>query len=100
MSRPTFKAALLAAILGGSFLSPAWADSTTQEAPAPGHIIENQYIVTLAPNITDVLGVNDLTTAIRTLLAGIGGGDVLFTYQHALTGMTVQLTDLQASSTG
>ena len=100
MSRPTFKAALLAAILGGSVLSPAWADSTTQEAPAPGHIIENQYIVTLAPNITDVLGVNDLTTAIRTLLAGIGGGDVLFTYQHALTGMTVQLTDLQASLLG
>ena len=100
MSRPTFKAALLAAILGGSVLSPAWADRTTQEAPAPGHIIENQYIVTLAPNITDVLGVNDLTTAIRTLLAGIGGGDVLFTYQHALTGMTVQLTDLQASLLG
>ena len=100
MSRPTFKAALLAAILGGSVLSPAWADSTTQEAPAPGHIIENQYIVTLAPNITDLLGVNDLTTAIRTLLSGIGGGDVLFTYQHALTGMTVQLTDLQASLLG
>jgi subtilisin family serine protease len=91
---------MLAAILGGSVLSPAWADSATDSAPVAGDIIENQYIVTLAPNITDLLGVNDLTTAIRTLLAGIGGGDVLFTYQHALTGMTVQLTDLQASLLG
>ena len=100
MPRSTFNAAMLAAILGGSVLSPAWADSATDSAPVAGDIIENQYIVTLAPNITDLLGVNDLTTAIRTLLAGIGGGDVLFTYQHALTGMTVQLTDLQASLLG
>ena len=100
MPRSTFNAAMLAAILGGSVLSPAWADSATDSAPVAGDIIENQYIVTLAPNITDLLGVNDLTTAIRTLLSGIGGGDVLFTYQHALTGMTVQLTDLQASLLG
>ena len=100
MPRSTFNAAMLAAILGGSVLSPAWADSATDSAPVAGDIIENQYIVTLAPNITDLLGVNDLTTAIRTLLAGIGGGDVLFTYQHALTGMTVQLTDFQASLLG
>mgnify|MGYP003133865858 CR=1 FL=1 len=99
MPRSTFKAAVLAAVLGGSMLSPAWAadDNTT---PAMGEIIQNQYIVTLAPNITEQLGLTSLTTAIQTLLAGIGGGEVLYTYDHALLGMTVRLTNLQASLLG
>ncbi|MGB2336162.1 MAG: S8 family serine peptidase [Alcanivorax sp.] len=99
MPRSTFKAAVLAAVLGGSVLSPAWAadDNTT---PAMGEIIQNQYIVTLAPNITEQLGLTSLTTAIQTLLAGIGGGEVLYTYDHALLGMTVRLTNLQASLLG
>lgn len=99
MPRSTFKAAVLAAVLGGSMLSPAWAadDNTT---PAMGEIIQNQYIVTLAPNITEQLGLSSLTTAIQTLLAGIGGGEVLYTYDHALLGMTVRLTNLQASLLG
>ncbi len=99
MPRSTFKAAVLAAVLGGSVLSPAWAadDNTT---PAMGEIIQNQYIVTLAPNITEQLGLSSLTTAIQTLLAGIGGGEVLYTYDHALLGMTVRLTNLQASLLG
>ena len=99
MPRSTFKAAVLAAVLGGSVLSPAWAadDNTT---PAMGEIIQNQYIVTLAPNITEQLGLSSLTTAIQTLLAGIGGGEVLYTYDHALLGMTVRLTNLQATLLG
>lgn len=99
MPRSTFKAAVLATILGGSVLSPAWADDNT-ETPAAGDIIQNQYIVTLVPNITEQLGLNSLTTAIQTLLAGIGGGEVLYTYDNALLGMTVRLTNLQASLLG
>lgn len=99
MPRSTLKATVLAAVLGGSVLSPAWADNNTH-TPATGQTIPNQYIVTLAPNITEQLGVSSLSTAIQTLLAGIGGGDVLFTYEHALTGMTVKLTTLQASLLG
>ena len=68
MPRSTFKAAVLATILGGSALSPAWADDNT-ESPVAGDIIQNQYIVTLVPNITEQLGLNSLTTAIQTLLA-------------------------------
>lgn len=99
MPRSTFKAAVLATILGGSVLSPAWADDNT-ESPVAGDIIQNQYIVTLVPNITEQLGLNSLTTAIQTLLAGIGGGEVLYTYDNALLGMTVRLTDLQATLLG
>ena len=99
MPRSTFKAAVLATILGGSVLSPAWADDNT-ESPVAGDIIQNQYIVTLVPNITEQLGLNSLTTAIQTLLAGIGGGEVLYTYDNALLGMTVRLTSLQASLLG
>ncbi|MEQ3725267.1 S8 family serine peptidase [Alcanivorax sp.] len=100
MARSTFKAAILAAIIGGSVISPAWADDNTTESPAAGDIIQNQYIVTLVPNITEQLGLNSLTTAIQTLLAGIGGGEVLYTYDNALLGMTVRLTNLQASLLG
>lgn len=99
MPRSTFKAAVLATILGGSVLSPAWADDNT-ESPVAGDIIQNQYIVTLVPNITEQLGLNSLTTAIQTLLAGIGGGEVLYTYDNALLGMTVRLSSLQASLLG
>lgn len=99
MPYSTFKAAVLATILGGSVLSPAWADDNT-ESPVAGDIIQNQYIVTLVPNITEQLGLNSLTTAIQTLLAGIGGGEVLYTYENALLGMTVKLTNLQASLLG
>ncbi|WP_223424684.1 S8 family serine peptidase [Alcanivorax limicola] len=63
----------------------------------PGDLITDQYIVMLDPNITGLLGALDLDQAIATLLATVGGGDVLHTYAHALTGMAVQMTDLQAS---
>jgi subtilisin family serine protease len=99
MPRSLMKASVLAAVLGGSVLSPAWA-ADDNNTPAMGEIIQNQYIVTLAPNITEQLGLTSLTTAIQTLLAGIGGGEVLYTYDHALLGMTVRLTNLQASLLG
>lgn len=99
MPRSLMKATVLAAVLGGSVLSPAWA-ADDNNTPAMGEIIQNQYIVTLAPNITEQLGLTSLTTAIQTLLAGIGGGEVLYTYDHALLGMTVRLTNLQASLLG
>ena len=66
----------------------------------PGDAITDQYIVMLDPNITGLLGALDLDQAIATLLATVGGGDVLHTYEHALTGMAVQMTDLQASLLG
>ncbi|KZX78729.1 subtilisin, partial [Alcanivorax sp. HI0013] len=92
---------MLATLLGGSVLNPVWADDTpSYAAQTQNQVIDNQYIVTLAPNIIEQLGVTDLTTAIRTLLATVGGGEVIYTYQHALTGMTVRLTDLQASLLG
>ena len=101
MHRKTGLGALLAALLGGSALNPVWADDTpSYAAQTQNQVIDNQYIVTLAPNIIEQLGVTDLTTAIRTLLATVGGGEVIYTYQHALTGMTVRLTDLQASLLG
>lgn len=99
MPRSLMKATVLAAVLGGSVLSPAWA-ADDNNTPAMGEIIQNQYIVTLAPNITEQLGLTSLTTTIQTLLAGIGGGEVLYTYDHALLGMTVRLTNLQASLLG
>ncbi|EKF75389.1 peptidase S8 and S53, subtilisin, kexin, sedolisin [Alcanivorax hongdengensis A-11-3] len=98
MTRLTITTTLLAALLGGSLFTQAQAsEQATQTAPAAGNIIPDQYIVTLAPNIVSQLGVTDLTTAIRTLLSGVGGADVIYTYEHALTGMTVKLTSLQAS---
>ena len=101
MQRKTGISALLAALLGGSVLSPVWADDSPSFAQqTQNEVIDNQYIVTLAPDIIRRLGVTDLTTAIRTLLATVGGGEVLYTYQHALTGMTVRLTDLQATLLG
>jgi subtilisin family serine protease len=101
MQRKTGIGALMAALLGGSVLSPVWADDTPSFiTQTQNEIIDNQYIVTLAPDIIQRLGVTDLTTAIRTLLATVGGGEVLYTYQHALTGMTVRLTDLQATLLG
>ena len=101
MAKFKITATLLATLLGGSIFTPAWAsESDSDSTPAAGEIIHNQYIVSLAPNIVERLGVTDLTTAVQTLLAGIGGGEVLYTYEHALTGMTVRLTDLQATLLG
>ncbi|MED5387499.1 MAG: S8 family serine peptidase [Pseudomonadota bacterium] len=98
MQKKTGLGALLAALLGGTVFSPVWADDRPSfTAQTENAVIDNQYIVTLAPDIIQRLGATDLTTAIQTLLAGVGGGEVLYTYQHALTGMTVQLTDLQAT---
>ena len=73
MQRKTGIGALLAALLGGSVLSPVWADDTPSFiTQTQNEIIDNQYIVTLAPDIIQRLGVTDLTTAIRTLLATVG----------------------------
>ena len=70
MHRKTGLGALLATLLGGSVLNPVWADDTpSYAAQTQNQVIDNQYIVTLAPNIIEQLGVTDLTTAIRTLLA-------------------------------
>ncbi len=100
MPRSTFKAAVLAAILGGSVMSPVWANENESETPVAGEIIQNQYIVQVAPNLLEQLGLHSLTTALQTLLAGVGGGEVIYTYENALLGMTVRLTDLQASLLG
>lgn len=98
MSLISTRNALFAAAIVGAGLPLAWAGSdTAQDRIETGQIIEDQYIVTLAPDIVSRLGVVDLPTAIATLLAGVGGGEVLYTYEHALTGMTVKLSPLQAS---
>ena len=98
MSLITTRNVLFAAAIAGAGLPLAWAGAeTTQNASEAGQIIEDQYIVTLAPDIVSRLGVVDLRTAIATLLSGVGGGDVLYTYEHALTGMTVRLKPFQAT---
>ncbi|MDX1804006.1 MAG: S8 family serine peptidase [Alcanivorax sp.] len=98
MTRLTITTALLAALLSGGFFNPAQAsDQPSQTRSAAGNIIADQYIVTLAPDIVSRLGVTDLATAINTLLTSVGGGDVLYTYRHALTGMAVTLSQPQAA---
>ncbi len=98
MSLITTRNALFAAAIAGAGLPLAWAGAeTAQSGSEAGQVIDDQYIVTLAPDIVGRLGVVDLPTAIATLLAGVGGGDVLYTYENAFTGMAVQLDPLQAS---
>lgn len=98
MSLITTRNVLFAAAMAGAGLPLAWAGSESALGDSKaGQVIEDQYIVTLAPDIVHRLGVVDLPTAVATLLAGVGGGDVLYTYEHTLTGMTVRLNPLQAS---
>ena len=101
MSLITTRNVLFAAVIAGAGLPFAWAGAeSAQSQSETGQVIEDQYIVTLAPDIVSRLGVVDLSTAIATLLAGVGGGDVLYTYQNTFTGMAVQLNPLQASLLG
>ncbi len=98
MSLITTRNVLFAAAIAGAGLPFAWAEAEpTQNVREAGQIIEDQYIVTLAPDIIRRIGVVDLQTAVATLLAGVGGGEVIYTYENVLTGMTVKLSPLQAT---
>ncbi|HEX4870905.1 MAG TPA: S8 family serine peptidase [Nevskiaceae bacterium] len=55
--------------------------------------IADQYIVLV--DLAPFAGL-DLNQTIATLLAAVGGGSVLATYEHALTGFAVRLTAVQA----
>lgn len=60
-------------------------------------LIPDQYIITLEPALLDGaltgLGLKD---TVRSLLAGVGAGEPLAVYEHALTGFAARLTPLQA----
>lgn len=71
-------------------------DLVTETGLLPGDSIDDHYIVMLDPAITDLLGVVGLDQAIATVLATVGGGEVTHVYEHALTGMSVRLSSVQA----
>ena len=64
---------------------------------APAEPIPGQYIVTLskAPAGDLLYGLGVPQTASR-LLAAVGGGQVLFTYEHALRGFSARMSPLAA----
>ena len=65
-----------------------------------GALIPDRYIVTMDPDAMGILGVLDLDQALELLISSVGGGDILHVYRHALTGMAVELTPLQAELLG
>lgn len=97
---------LIAALATASLLSSApthaslfqgsdnQADAT--EAVA-GQVIEGRYIVTLSPNLPDLLGLATFEDSVAALVTAVGGGDLIHLYQHAISGAAVGLTAAQAS---
>lgn len=59
---------------------------------APAKPIANQYIVVLEQSATPVAALA------QSLLTQVGGGQVLFQYEHALRGFAVRMTPVQASA--
>jgi len=66
-------------------------------APAQAGVIAGQYVVTLnKPQAGDALAGLPLPDQVQQLLAGVGGGQVLYTYEYALRGFAVRLSPVQA----
>ncbi|MEQ9544602.1 MAG: S8 family peptidase [Marinobacter sp.] len=70
-------------------------ESTQQELKA-GDVLPGRYILTLDPQLPDLLGLADLQASVQSLLLAVGGGDILHLYSTALTGAAVELTEGQA----
>lgn len=71
------------------------------QSPEPeqldSHTIPQRYIVTVEPELAKLLGVTGgLSGGIHHLLDAVGGGKLLFLYEHVFSGATVQLTETQA----
>jgi subtilisin family serine protease len=95
------KSFLLAAALGTALLPAAQASSLLNDPLRPvgtltGQLLADQYIVELSPEALSLLGVSSVAGVAQTLLAGVGGGEVLHVYEHALSGFAVRMTALQA----
>ncbi len=73
--------------------------SVSAVSAAAPDLIKNQYIVVLntpaAGSRESVLGISDL---VQSVLAVVGGGQVLGQYEHALKGFTVRMTASQAAA--
>lgn len=88
-------ASLLSGLLGPS-PQPEATEPSGQLATTENTIAQ-RYIVTVDPTLPSLLGVGGgLSSGIEALLTAVGGGNILFVYEHAMTGATVQLTQSQA----
>lgn len=90
--------ALLASFsAGASALSASNLLNSTLATVRSVELVPDQYIVTLhkAPQGHALAGL-DVAAQAATLLAGIGGGQILFVYEHALRGFAVKITAAQA----
>lgn len=95
------KPLLIAATLSGVLMAPAHASTLLNEVLSPvaepaGQAIADQYIVELSPDAAGLLGLDSIAAVAQTLLAGVGGGEVLHVYEHALSGFAVRLSAAQA----
>lgn len=106
--KTTVPAGCLAAVLGATPLSahaglfsslfsrpaPVPVEETTRDAVS---VMEQRYIVTLAPNVNRILNITDgVQAALDRLLTAVGGGRILFVYENVMQGATLQLTERQA----
>jgi serine protease len=87
--------ALLASIITG--ISAAGPLTAALDRVAGTGLVPNQYIVVLGkPQDGQALAGLPVAEQVQTLLAGVGGGQLLHVYEHALRGFAVRLTPLQA----
>ncbi|NIV36337.1 MAG: subtilisin, partial [Anaerolineae bacterium] len=82
---------LLDGLAGGSEAS---GEERTVQA---GDVLPGRYIVRLAPDLPELLGVSDLRAGVETILVAVGGGQLRHLYQSALTGAAVELSETQAA---
>ncbi|MCG7198968.1 S8 family peptidase [Marinobacter pelagius] len=85
------QAGLLDGLAGGSEAS---GEERTVQA---GDVLPGRYIVRLAPDLPELLGVSDLRAGVETILVAVGGGQLRHLYQSALTGAAVELSETQAA---
>lgn len=68
-----------------------------EPAAEDASVIEDRYIVTLAPAANQILNVGEgVNAALDRLLNAVGGGRILFVYENVMHGATVQLKAAQA----
>lgn len=88
--------AIHGSLLGGLGFTGESSDETGQQVLQPGDVLPGRYIVTLNPELPDLLGLADLQAGVESLLLAVGGGEILHLYSSALTGAAVTLTEGQA----
>lgn len=70
---------------------------TTENTLQPGDSLPGRYILTLDPELPDILGLAGLKASVESLLVAAGGGEILHLYRTAMTGAAVTLTEQQAA---